>query len=74
LAGISLAGRSDSVEAVARFISNDFNVADYLFGEALARQPGRVWQFMLSTSVRSEFSGDLAAVLSGWPAAVRGAS
>jgi LuxR family maltose regulon positive regulatory protein len=69
LAGITLAGRSDPAEAVARFVSNDLNVADYLFGEALARQPDHVRQFMLSTSVCRQFTEDLAEILSGQPAA-----
>lgn len=39
LAGLSLAGRSDSADAVTRLTSDDLTIADYLFSEALARQP-----------------------------------
>ena len=69
LAGISLAGRADPGAAVARFLSNDASLADYLFGEALARQPDHIRQFMLCTSVCRQFTEDLAEVLSGQPAA-----
>jgi LuxR family maltose regulon positive regulatory protein len=69
LAGISLAGRSDPGAAVARFLSNDANLADYLFGEALARQPDHIRRFMLSTSVCRQFTEDLAEILSGQAAA-----
>lgn len=69
LAGISLEGRTDSADAVARLTSSDVNVADYLFGEVLARQPEHVRQFMLTTSVCDEFTEELAEALSGQPAA-----
>ncbi|MEV6494824.1 hypothetical protein AB0M20_40315, partial [Actinoplanes sp. NPDC051633] len=67
LAGIVLANQSDLCSAVARFVSDDRVVADYLFGEVLARQPADARHLLDATSICDRFTMDLAEALVGRP-------
>jgi LuxR family maltose regulon positive regulatory protein len=68
LAGIVLAEQADLAGAVARFLSDDRVVADYVFGEVLADQPADARRFLDATSVCDRFTLDLAEALVGRPA------
>jgi LuxR family maltose regulon positive regulatory protein len=68
LAGIVLADQTDLSGAVARFLSDDRVVADYVFGEVLAGQPVDARRFLDATSICDRFTLDLAEVLVGRPA------
>ena len=59
LAAHSLRGRSDASEFVRRFAGDDRYVVDYLLEEVLARQPERVRNFLLRTSVLTRLSAPL---------------
>ena len=69
LAGVVLANEPDTSAAVARFASDDRIVADYVFGEALARQPAVTRRFLAATSVCDRFTMDLAEALTRRPVA-----
>ena len=51
LAALSMQGRDDVAGFIAGFAGDDRYVVDYLAEEVLARQPGRVQDFLLRTSV-----------------------
>jgi LuxR family transcriptional regulator, maltose regulon positive regulatory protein len=59
LAGLSLQGRSDPEPFIASFEVGHRHVVDYLGAEVLARQPRRLRDFMLLTSILERLSGPL---------------
>lgn len=65
LAAISLAGRPDAAQFVAEFSGSERTVADYLVGELLERQPAKVQQLLLRTSVLDRVNGELADLMTG---------
>jgi LuxR family transcriptional regulator, maltose regulon positive regulatory protein len=69
LAALSLAREPDPSAFVARFAGDERAVADYLLTELLNRQPRKRLEFLLRTCVPESLTVDLAAELSGNPAA-----
>jgi LuxR family maltose regulon positive regulatory protein len=69
LAVLSLAREEDPSGFVARFAGDERAVADYLLTEILRRQPRKRLEFLLRTSVPEALTIELAADLSGDPAA-----
>ena len=69
LAALSLAREQDPSAFVARFAGDERAVADYLLTEFLRRQPRKRLEFLLRTCVPESLTIDLAAELSGNPAA-----
>jgi LuxR family maltose regulon positive regulatory protein len=67
LAGLSLRGRNDLEGFVAAFTGSHRYVLDYLAEEVLERQPGRVREFLLETSVLERLSGELCDAVTGRP-------
>ncbi len=67
LAGLSLRGRSDVGGFVAAFTGSHRYILDYLAEEVLERQPGRVREFLLETSVLERLSGELCDAVTGRP-------
>jgi LuxR family transcriptional regulator, maltose regulon positive regulatory protein len=67
LAGLSLRGHSDVDGFVAAFTGSHRYVLDYLAEEVLERQPGRVREFLLETSVLERLSGELCDAVTGRP-------
>ncbi len=65
LASLSLRGRDDPSEFIARFAGNDRYVVDYLVDEVLAGQPGEVRQFLVRTSVLDRLCGPLCDAVTG---------
>ncbi len=65
LAVLSLAGHSDPERFVAEFSGSDRVVAEYLMAEMLERQPPRVREMLLRTSVLDQVNGELADLLTG---------
>jgi LuxR family maltose regulon positive regulatory protein len=65
LAALSLASESDRAGFLRRFAGDDRAVADYLLNEILDRQPDRLREFLLRTSVPDTISADLADALTG---------
>jgi LuxR family maltose regulon positive regulatory protein len=59
LAGLSLHGRQDASAFIAAFQGDNRHVADYLSAEVLERQPEKVREFLLRTSVLKRLSGPL---------------
>jgi LuxR family maltose regulon positive regulatory protein len=59
LAGLSLRGRQDMSAFIAAFQGDNRHVADYLSAEVLERQPEKVREFLLRTSVLKRLSGPL---------------
>ena len=59
LAGLSLRGRQDASAFIAAFQGDNRHVADYLSAEVLERQPRRVREFLLRTSVLKRLCGPL---------------
>jgi LuxR family transcriptional regulator, maltose regulon positive regulatory protein len=59
LAGLSLRGRQDVRAFIAAFQGDNRHVADYLSAEVLERQPEKVREFLLRTSVLKRLSGPL---------------
>jgi LuxR family maltose regulon positive regulatory protein len=59
LAGLSLHGRKDASAFIAAFQGDNRHVADYLSAEVLERQPEKVREFLLRTSVLKRLSGPL---------------
>ena len=60
LAALSLRGRVDTSEFIAAFAGDDRYIVDYLAEEVLRRQPARIRDFLLKTSILSRFTGSLA--------------
>ena len=67
LAGLSLRGQNDVDDFVAAFTGSHRHVLDYLAEEVLERQPGRVREFLLETSVLERLSGELCDTVTGRP-------
>jgi LuxR family maltose regulon positive regulatory protein len=67
LAGLSLRGQDDVDGFVAAFTGSHRYVLDYLAEEVLERQPGRVREFLLETSVLERLSGGLCDAVTGRP-------
>jgi LuxR family maltose regulon positive regulatory protein len=65
LAALSIQGRSDTSEFVAAFAGDDRYIVDYLVEEVLRRQPPRIRDFLLQTSILSRFTGSLADAVTG---------
>ena len=66
LAALSLEGRDDPSEFIARFAGNDKYIVDYLIDEVLAHQSSDVRRFLLRTSVLDRLTGPLCdAVIEG---------
>jgi LuxR family maltose regulon positive regulatory protein len=59
LAGLSLRGRQDVSAFIAAFQGDNRHVADYLSAEVLERQPNKVREFLLHTSVLKRLCGPL---------------
>ena len=67
LAGLSLRGQADVDGFVAAFTGSHRYVLDYLAEEVLERQPDRVREFLLETSVLERLSGELCDAVTGRP-------
>jgi LuxR family maltose regulon positive regulatory protein len=67
LAAISLASSADPERFVAEFSGSSRTVAEYLLAEMLERQPARVQQLLLRTSLLDRVNGELADLLTGHP-------
>ena len=67
LAGLSLRGQADVGGFVAAFTGSHRYVLDYLAEEVLERQPDRVRDFLLETSVLERLSGELCDAVTGRP-------
>ena len=67
LAALSLRGQDDVEGFVAAFTGSHRYVLDYLAEEVLERQPGRVREFLLETSVLDRLSGELCDAVTGRP-------
>ncbi|MDF2751293.1 MAG: ATP-dependent transcriptional regulator, MalT-like, LuxR family, partial [Gaiellaceae bacterium] len=65
LAALSLASEPDRAGFLRRFAGDDRAVADYLLNEILERQPDRLREFLLRTSVPDTIDAELADVLTG---------
>ena len=65
LAALSLRGRDDAAGFIAGFAGDDRYVVDYLAEEVLQRQPDRVRNFLLQTSVLSRLNGSLCEAVTG---------
>ena len=60
LAAISMAGHPDPDQFIKEFAAGDSAVTGYLVDEVLNAQPGNIRDFLLSTSILSRVSPDLA--------------
>ena len=67
LAGLSLRGHDDVNGFVVAFTGSHRYILDYLAEEVLERQPGRVREFLLETSVLERLSGELCDAVTGRP-------
>jgi len=67
LAGLSLRGQNDAAGFVAAFTGSHRYVLDYLTEEVLERQPVRVREFLVETSVLERLSGGLCDAVTGRP-------
>ncbi|WP_162182019.1 LuxR C-terminal-related transcriptional regulator [Arthrobacter sp. PAMC 25486] len=65
LAALSLQGRDDAAEFIARFTGNDRYVLDYLVQEVLQQQAGPVREFLLLTSILDRLTGPLCDAVTG---------
>jgi LuxR family transcriptional regulator, maltose regulon positive regulatory protein len=65
LAALSMRERKDASGFVKAFSGSHRDVLDYLAEEVLERQPGRVREFLLQTSVADQLSGALCDALTG---------
>ena len=63
LAALSLQGTTDQASFIRTFAGSEHLVVDFLIGEVLARQSGRMVAFLKATSVVEDFDVDLAGVL-----------
>ena len=59
LAALSLAGRTDADDFVRRFSGGNRFIGDYLIEEVLSRQPERLRDFILGTSVLGQLTAEL---------------
>src|SRR4051794_8680727 len=65
LAALSMQGREDVVGFIAGFAGDDRYIVDYLAEEVLQRQPERVRNFLLQTSILGRLSGPLCDAVTG---------
>jgi LuxR family maltose regulon positive regulatory protein len=65
LAALNLRSVDDPGSFLRRFTGNDRNVADFLVGEVLQRQPPEVQDFLLDTSILDDFDSALCDELTG---------
>jgi LuxR family maltose regulon positive regulatory protein len=65
LAALSLQGRTDATEFVARFAGDDRYVVDYLVEEVLGQQTPAVREFLLRSSILGRLTGALCDALTG---------
>jgi LuxR family maltose regulon positive regulatory protein len=65
IAALSARGEQDMETFVETFAGDDRTLADYLVAEVLARQPQRLQDFLLRTSVVDRLGPDLADALTG---------
>lgn len=72
LAGLSLRGRSDGAEFIARFAGNDRYILDYLLEEVLAQQPPEIRSFLLHSVILDRLNGPLCDAVMGSTAAASG--
>ena len=66
-AAMSLAGRSDTPEAIGEFRGDTHNVAGYLMTEVLAKQPPAIREFLLRTCLLDELEPGSVEALTGQP-------
>jgi LuxR family maltose regulon positive regulatory protein len=65
LAALSMQGRADASGFIRAFAGDDRYVVDYLVEEVLERQPERVRNFLLQTSILDRLSGPLCDAVTG---------
>ena len=65
LAALSISGRDDVASFIDGFAGDDRYVVDYLVEEVLSRQPRRIQEFLLQTSVLDQMSGPLCDAITG---------
>ena len=65
LAALSMQGRDDTAAFISGFAGDDRYIVDYLVGEVLQRQPERVRNFLLQTSVLTRLNGSLCDTVTG---------
>ena len=65
LAALSMQGREDAPGFITAFAGDDRYIADYLVEEVLQRQPERVRNFLLQTSILDRLSGPLCDAVTG---------
>jgi LuxR family transcriptional regulator, maltose regulon positive regulatory protein len=65
LAALSIHGREDAREFIARFAGNDRYIVDYLVEEVLQHQPDEVRSFLLQSAVLDRLTGSLCDALTG---------
>ena len=65
LAALSMQGRSDPASFIDEFAGDDRFILDYLADEVLERQPARIRDFLLDTSILSRLTGPLCAAVTG---------
>jgi LuxR family maltose regulon positive regulatory protein len=65
LAALSMQGRRDPTSFIHEFAGDDRFILDYLADEVLDRQPERIRNFLLETSLLTRLTGPLCAALTG---------
>jgi LuxR family maltose regulon positive regulatory protein len=65
LAALSMRGRDDVAGFIAGFAGDDRYIVDYLVEEVLQRQPERVRDFLLQTSILDRLTGPLCDAVTG---------
>jgi LuxR family maltose regulon positive regulatory protein len=65
LAALSMEGRDDIADFVARFTGNDRYIVDYLVEEVLQRLPEEIRTFLLDTCILDRLSGPLCDAVTG---------
>jgi len=65
LAALTMEGRDDNADFVARFTGNDRYIVDYLVEEVLLRLPDEVRAFLLDTCILDRLSGSLCDAVTG---------
>ncbi len=65
LAALSMEGRDDNADFVARFTGNDRYIVDYLVEEVLQRLPDDIRAFLLDTCILDQLSSSLCDAVTG---------
>jgi LuxR family transcriptional regulator, maltose regulon positive regulatory protein len=65
LAGLSMRGRENPSDFIARLSGNHRYILSYLTEEVLSRQPEEIQDFLLQTSILDRLSGDLCDAVTG---------